>query len=110
MPAVALEYVIVPGDSWIGVSNRLGVTLADLLSVNASTTSTPLFVGRRLKIPMPPSCVSCRHWSRIRETPDGDYGDCHRFPPRIMEVLVDRYLTAHPTTRWNDWCGEWSRA
>ena len=44
-------YAIQPGDYWIMLAKRAGVSLADLLDVNVATVDTPLYAGRKICLP-----------------------------------------------------------
>jgi hypothetical protein len=55
-------------------------------------------------------CSNCMHWSKSTEHD----GDCRRYPPRIIEVLIvpeERFdITAasfFPGTNDHEVCGEW---
>jgi LysM repeat protein len=44
-------YTIVAGDYWIGIAQKVGVTLEALLAANAATTETLLLPGRQVIVP-----------------------------------------------------------
>jgi LysM repeat protein len=45
------SYEIVPGDYWIGIAQKLNVSLNALLAANGATTDTVLIPGGHLKVP-----------------------------------------------------------
>jgi len=49
--AVGGSYTVVANDSWGMIAGKLGVKLADLLSVNGATTSTVIHPGQSIKVP-----------------------------------------------------------
>jgi len=55
-------------------------------------------------------CENCLHWSFEAKFGDNKFGDCHRFPPAVLQDLehVDYAVTAFPQTGMNQWCGEWA--
>ncbi len=53
-----------------------------------------------------PVCKDCRYWSaRCKDAeyryPGVKYGECRRYPPKVIELL-----TMFPETATNSWCGE----
>jgi LysM repeat protein len=44
-------YTVVAGDYWIGIADKLGVTLEALLAANAATTESFLSPGQALRVP-----------------------------------------------------------
>jgi LysM repeat protein len=49
--AVGGSYTVVPNDSWGVIASKVGVKLADLLSVNGATQATVIHPGQVLKVP-----------------------------------------------------------
>lgn len=47
----AIDYTVDQGDYWIGLADRSGVDLADLLAVNGATVDTPLYPGSEICLP-----------------------------------------------------------
>lgn len=45
-------YTVVAGDSWYAIAGKLGVKVADLLTLNGATSSTALMPGEQLKVPV----------------------------------------------------------
>jgi hypothetical protein len=50
-PACALTYDANPGDFWIGIADRAGVELRDLLMANQATVDTALYPGDEICLP-----------------------------------------------------------
>lgn len=50
-PACALTYDANPGDFWIGIADRAGVELRDLLMANQATVNTALYPGDEICLP-----------------------------------------------------------
>ena len=59
-----------------------------------------------------PLCRACRYW---RSSADRDVGECHRYPPSLIEARVTlsgskttltEFRQARPTTKGGDFCGE----
>lgn len=55
----------------------------------------------KLKANQRPKCDTCPHWNK---QPDSKFGQCHRFPPRI--VNPDSLTGVYSETTANYWCGE----
>ena len=49
--ACAKSYTVVVGDGWLRIANRHGVTMKEVLKVNAASASTVLLVGRKICVP-----------------------------------------------------------
>ncbi|MEQ1874741.1 MAG: LysM peptidoglycan-binding domain-containing protein [Ilumatobacteraceae bacterium] len=49
--ACAKSYTVVVGDGWLRIANRHGVTMKEVLKVNAASASTFLLVGRKICVP-----------------------------------------------------------
>ena len=49
--ACTKSYTVVLGDGWLRIANRHGVTMKEVLKVNAASTSTVLLVGRKICVP-----------------------------------------------------------
>lgn len=49
-------------------------------------------------------CENCRWWHDPRSFSIVMGGECHRYPPTFVP-LVD---PSWPTTKNDDWCGEWT--
>jgi LysM repeat protein len=50
-PPCRTTYDIEPGDYWLGIADRAGVDVADLLGANGATSDTPLYPGRSICLP-----------------------------------------------------------
>ncbi|MFK8023889.1 MAG: LysM peptidoglycan-binding domain-containing protein [Ilumatobacter sp.] len=50
-PVCGNDYEVRTGDFWIGLADRADVSLADLLSVNDASVTTPLFPGNEICLP-----------------------------------------------------------
>jgi LysM repeat protein len=44
-------YTVVDGDYWVGIAQKLGVGLQDLLDANGATTDTAIFPGDVINVP-----------------------------------------------------------
>lgn len=50
-PTCSSEYEVLPGDYWILIADKVGVSLSDLLEVNGAKTETALYPGRTICMP-----------------------------------------------------------
>lgn len=69
----------------------------------------------------PETCGVCMYWGteflydKIRESNEGTYGECMRFPPTIHGYIKPNFIdvpelsnhTLYPVTLSRCWCGEW---
>ncbi len=49
-------------------------------------------------------CRTCRFWDRSEFSQT--QGDCRAHPPVVL-LTEDRIIEYWPTTKAEDWCGEW---
>jgi LysM repeat protein len=49
--ACTKSYTVVLGDGWLRIANKHGVTMKEVLKVNAASASTVLLVGRKICVP-----------------------------------------------------------
>lgn len=53
-------------------------------------------------------CHNCKHWHERTEPGEDRYGECRRYPPRIVHDPDDGTWTMSPCTDPDNWCGEQS--
>lgn len=53
------------------------------------------------------ACSKCEYWNKA----ESDQGECRRQPPQAVTFKVNdevKFETRFPTTKAEDWCGEFS--
>lgn len=51
-------------------------------------------------------CLNCKYYDPFDKT--ASFGECHRYPPPLLDDAAERYYALFPRVDGDDWCGEYS--